>query len=242
MREFTPTYVLTSVIHVLIIYIIGAFMLINAAFIGFHVYDGYSNYQKKEALGNVVTGRVHKFTSMEFKTSSSGTLRACTAIDINGNITVRETKQSSTPSSNFCNELFSDNLVRNWKYLAPVSNGTSFAEKVMWSGLFFIVFMAAAYLFAVIPAAIVGVAVPELAGLLRLITLAFTTPVVIFWAMFAYSGWTYNPTHWTSPDGYTIQTEKVFITKDKKVYTAPESLFDWTSSNTMQKRNSHGLE
>lgn len=237
--KITSTWLLTSAAQVVITIAVGAFMLVNAAVIGFYVIEGYGNYQKKESADVILTGRVHKFSSLEFTTNPAGTMRTCVGVTAsNGRMVVRELGdwEGNLPAGDFCGQLFSASNLTNWKHMAPTSNGTGVLEKVLWSIGFFVVFMAGAYLVASIPANLVAIALPGLAPIAKLMALAFTLPVLLFWAVFVTSAWQYHPSYWKSPDGYVVETEKVFITRDKRVFTAPETLFGWTSSNTMQER------
>lgn len=236
--KITSTWLLTSAAQVVITIAVGAFMLVNAAVIGFYVIEGYQNYQKKESADVILTGRVHRFSSMEFTTNPVGTMRTCIGVTAsNGRMLVRELGdwQGIIPKGDFCGQLFSADNLTNWKEMAPITNGTSVLEKVFWSIAFFVVFMAGAYLIAAIPANMVAIAIPGIASITKIITLTLTLPVLLFWAVFVTSAWQYHPSYWKSPDGYVVETEKVFITRDKRVFTAPETLFGWTSSKTMQE-------
>lgn len=236
--KITSTWLLTSAVQVIITIALGAFMIVNAAVISFYVIEGYGNYQKKESVDVILTGRVHKFSSLEFTTSPAGTMRTCVGVTAsNGRIVVRELGdwEGNFPAGDFCGQLFSASNLTNWKDMAPTSNGSSVLEKVLWSIAFFIVFMSGAYLVASIPANLVAIGIPGLAPYAKLMALVFSLPVLLFWAVFVTSAWQYHPSYWKSPDGYVVETEKVFITRDKRVFTAPETLFDWTSSNTMQE-------
>lgn len=237
--KITSTWLLTSAAQVVITIAVGAFMLVNAAVIAFYVIEGYGNYQKKESADVILTGRVHTFSSLEFTTNPDGTMRTCVGVTANnGQMMVRELGdwEGNLPAGDFCRQLFSANNLTNWKGMAPTSNGTNVLEKVLWSIAFFVVFMSGAYLVASIPANLVTISLPGLASIAKVMALAFTLPVLLFWAVFVTSAWQYHPSYWKSPDGYVVETEKVFITRDKRVFTAPETLFGWTSSNTMQER------
>lgn len=237
--KITSTWLLTSAAQVVITIAVGAFMLVNAAVIGFYVVEGYGNYQKKESADIILTGRVHKFSSLEFTTNPAGTMRTCVGVTAsNGQMLVHELSdwEGNLPAGDFCGQLFSASNLTNWKEMAPTSNGTSVLEKVLWSIAFFVVFMAGAYLVASIPANLVAIALPGIASITKVIALTFTLPVLLFWAVFVTSAWQYHPSYWKSHDGYVVETEKVFIMRDKRVFTAPETLFGWTSSKTMQER------
>lgn len=235
--KVTSTWLLTSAAQVLITIAVGAFMIINAAVISFYVIDGYSNYRKMKALDIVAVGRVHTFDSLEFTTNPNGTQRHCVAGTANGRLVVRENANwdGTLANGDFCRKLFSTDNVSNWTSLAPTSNGLSTTEKVLWSLGFLIVFVTGAYLVATIPATMVGILAPGLAQLTKVVAMLLTLPVWLFWGVFVASAWSYHPSYWKSPDGYTVDTQKVFITSDRRMYKAPDTVFGWTSSHTMQE-------
>lgn len=200
--KITSTWLLTSAAQVIITIAFGAFMIINAAVIGFYVFDGYSNYQKKQAADVILTGRVHKFSSLEFTTKSSGTMRTCVAVTAsNGRTVIRELSNwdGTFPEGDFCWQLFSANNLANWKTMAPTSNGSRFIENLLWSIAFFIVFMGGAYLVASIPANLIGIGIPGLAPYAKLMAWVFSLPVLLFWAVFVSNAWQYHPSYWKSP-------------------------------------------
>lgn len=243
--KITSTWLLTSAAQVLVTIAVGAFMLINAAVISSYVFDGYKNYSKMESANVIMTGRVHHFNSMEFVSNPNGVMRNCTAVTAsNGRMVVREAGdwEGHIPPGEFCGQLMSAKNLTNWKDMAPTSNGTGILAKLFWSAGFFVVFIGGAFLVGTIPANVVGTLIPGLAPYVKVIALLLTLPVLLFWAVFVKSAWSYHPTYWKSPDGYVVTTEKVFITGDRKLYTAPETLFDWTSSNTMQERKVFNVE
>lgn len=238
--RITSTWLLTSAAQVLITIALGAFMLINAAVIGFYVLDAYDNYAKKESLNIVSTGRIHTFNSLEFTTNKLGVQRNCIAIaEDNGRASVREDGdwEGNIALGNFCHQLFSADNLTNWQDMAPKTNGVGRIEKAMWSIGFLFVFMAGTILVTKIPANAIAMVVPGLYPYVRLFSLLLTLPVLVFWAVFVSSAWSYHPSYWKSRDGYTVETEKVFIAADRKIYKAPETLFGWTDSHTMEERN-----
>lgn len=223
--KVTSTWLMTSAAQVLITFVVGAFMFINAAVITFYVFEGYQNYQKKQSMHVVETGRLHDFHSLEFTRDPNGTQRHCTALDTSsGRMLIRD-------GSGFCRQMMNN----DWKRLAPSTNGVSTSEKLFWSAGFLLVFMAGAYLVGSIPANLVGLVLPGLAPFIKIIALLFTLPVLLFWAILVSSAWTYHPTYWTTPDGYTVDTQKVYITSDRRAFKAPETLWDWTSTQTMEE-------
>lgn len=225
--KVTSTGLLTSITQVVLTILVGAFMLINAAVITFYVIDGYDNYQKKQSLRIVDVGYLHEFQSLEFTTDPNGVQAKCTSLELNSG------QYFVVRGSQFCQKHV---FQHNWKKYAPTTNGVSVTEKMGWSAAFFIVFTAGAFLVGTIPSNVMGLLIPGLAPYTKIIALLFTLPVLLFWAIFVSSAWTYHPSYWTTPDGYSVNVTKVYITNDRKVYTAPESLFDWTSTKTMQER------
>lgn len=237
--KITPTFLLSSAAQVIITIGLGSFMIVTMAIMGFYAYDAYSNYQKKESIGVIETGRIHSFESMEFTTNPKGVMRNCIALTTNkGKMVVKELGdwEGNIPNGDFCKNLFNHNNLTNWKSMAPTSNGSGFFENTFWSILFFVVFMTGGYLVASIPANIVGLCAPFLASYVKLIALVLTFPVVLFLTLFISSAWQYNPSYWKSHDGYTVKTEKVFISNDNRVFSAPETLFDWSSTNKMYEK------
>lgn len=237
--RITSTWLLTSAAQVILTIAIGAFMIINAAVIGFYAKDGYDNYSKKQAMHVVAEGRIHTFHSLEFTTTPLGTQRHCVAlVPDHGNATVREYGdwQGNIPPGDFCQQLFNAGNLSLWNDFAPTSNGMSSVEKLLWSFGFLIVFISGAILITNIPANAIALMVPVLAPFVRLISVVLTLPVFLFWGVFVSSAWSYNPSYWKSRDGYIVNTEKVFIAADHKLYKAPETLFGWTDNHTMEER------
>lgn len=233
--KITATSLLTSAAQVIITIMLGAFMIINAAVIFFYVFDGYKNYQKKESVDVVMTGRIHHFDSLEFSTNPNGVQRHCVAVTANGRMVVREDADwnGSLPSGNFCEKLFNSHNINHWEEMAPTSNNTSIVEKLFWSFAFLLVFMTGAYFITTIPSNLVGILVPGLASLTKVMAMLLTLPVLVFWGVFVSSAWAYHPAYWKSPDGYTVKTEKVFITRDNRMFKAPETVFAWSNNDTM---------
>src|SRR5690606_544429 len=102
-----------------------------------------------------------------------------------------------------------------------------------WSILFLVVFGAAGFLWARLASAIVALIVSPLAKFVHYLTCFLLIPVLAFWFLMIQESWNQPPSIWTTPDGYTIDVRKVFITRDNHMYAAPHSLFSWSDNDTM---------
>lgn len=239
--RISPTNLLTSGFQIVITIALGAFMIINAAVIGFKVMDGYDNYQAVQRLDVVATGRLHVFNSRDFTYSPQGVQRKCEALQnySTNEIVVRDTTVAVAdvvvaPKSNFCNDLFVKNIA-HWQKYAPAEDGMGFASRLFWSIVLGLVIMSGAYLVASIPATLLSLAIPGLMTWARVITVIFTIPVIAFSFFFLVSVWTTKGTYWNPPGYASVDTTEVFITKDGSLYKAPETFYDWTDSTTGNK-------
>lgn len=237
--KVTSTWLLTSAAQVIITIFLGSFMIVTAIVVGSHFTTAYKNYQKYQALDVAYEGRIHRFLDPEFTNNPNGVIRNCVAITANGRIAFHEFGTwdgKPPPAGNFCKDVFTKQNLDTWEYRAPTKGSSSFMEKVGWSILFLVVFMGAALLITSIPANLIGVAIPALAPYARIMTFVFALPMLLFWAMFVREGFSFKPTYWKYQDRYQIKTEKVYITKDYRMFAAPERLFDWADQTMLEER------
>lgn len=229
--KITPTSLLTTGYQAILMVATGLFMLLNVAVIGFYTLDGISNYRKMQDANITHTVQLHKFLSDEFETNPMGVQRHCVAITEGGRASIRELPNSSKtiPAGDFCKQMMSNAV--NWKKHVP-PHDTPVIENLFWSVIFLIVFMTAAYLVTSIPASFVGLLIPGLIPYTRVIALALTLPVLLFWGVFVKAAWTYEPSYWLY-HGHVVETHKVFMNDKGEMYIAPNSLFGWSNSDTM---------
>lgn len=237
MFKITPTALLSSAANMVFIYLIGAFMIITMAVVGEYVITAYQNYNKMQDADVLFEARIHRFGSMEFETNPHGEIRYCTAITTGKNRPVvreRNHEGKSVPVGQFCANQMTHERLNNWKKNAITANHSKF-ETMLWAVGFFFVFMAATYLVVSIPANLLGLVFTPLLPFTKIIALVMTLPVVVFWAFMTEAAFTPVPSAWHDANGYVVETQKVFVTRDHRMYKAPEQLFDWTESGTMSE-------
>lgn len=230
--KITPTSLLSSTVSAVMTIALGWFMIISASFIIFCVLDGYKNYQKYKQIDVAYTGYYHSFHFLETESHPLGTTRWCVALTTDKYYVAREILKK-TPGD-FCERLMSRNNLGAWRAMVP-ANKSSTIELLFWSAVFFIVFMTSAYIWATIPSNLFAMLVPKYAPLVKLFAIILTLPVFVFWCVFVWEAWNPEPTHWVSPNGYSVKVTKVFVTKDNRMFIAPTSLYDWSSNDTMQE-------
>ncbi len=223
MTKITPTSVLTSGFHVLMTIALGAFMLLAAAVVIFKVADGMDSRARVEALGPVKTGRVHIHEYQDYSRYTTGEGRQCVFVNIDG---------EAPRSSGNCTKVVE--RVDHWRDYAPDSSMGN-VERFLWSVLVFVVFGAAAYLIASIPAHMVALMLPPLMVWVRFITIVMSLPVLVFMAVFFSSVWTHVPMYWMASDGRPVDTQEVFIDRDNNMYTKPSTRYHWTKPDTGTK-------
>lgn len=237
--KVTSTRLLSSVFSIAIIFLIGAFMFITMAVMGEYVLTAYENYNKKQSADILFEARIHRFDSMEFITNPHGEIRFCTAITTGkGRPVVRERNHEGkpVPVGEFCSKMMSHENLNNWKQHTR-STGPNVVETLLWAAGFLVVFMVAGFLVTSIPANLLGILFPVLLPYTKIMALVMALPVLLFWAILTEAALTPVPTSWHDANGYLVNTKKVYVSRDLKLYTAPEQLFDWTNSDTMSKIN-----
>lgn len=216
----------------------GVYMCITMAVLAEYGLTAYENLQKKQEADIILEARLHEFSSTEFVTSpTKGTVRTCRAITT-GKVrpVIRELdgRGNYVDVSSFCSTMMSHENLNNWKDKSRFV-GPSIIEMLLWSIGFFIVFMVAAFLVMSIPANLIALLFPSLIPVARIIALGMTLPVLIFWAVMTEAALTPVPTHWHDANGYLVTSNRVFVSRDYKMYTAPEQLFDWANSGTISE-------
>lgn len=235
--KVTSTGLLSSVFSIAIMFLIGSFMFITMAVMGEYVLTAYENYSKKQSADIMFEARIHRFDSKEFITNPNGETRFCTAITTGkGRPVVRERNHQGkpVPVGEFCSTMMSHENLNNWKRHSR-HTGPNIVETIFWAAGFFVVFMAAGFLVTSIPANLLGIMFPALLPYTKIMAWTMALPVLLFWAMMTEAALTPVPSHWHDSNGYLVNTQRVYVSRDLKLYTAPEQLFDWTKSDTMSK-------
>lgn len=228
--KITPTSLLTTGTRMLITYLLGAFMFINLAVIATYSVDAYDNLQQYKALDVPFEARLFKFHGTEFVSDPAGVNTHCYALMIG------EFVHISNARNKFCRQVFTVENLTNWKKMAPVNKSSRFVEATFWGIMFFLVFLGGFFLIATIPANIMGSLFTGFARYTNIAALVFSLAIILpFWTLFTIAAVTPAQSYWMTPDGYTVSTSKVFVGPDAQLYKAPDSLFGWTSTQTMEK-------
>lgn len=225
--KITPTSLLTTGVRMLITYLLGAFMFINLGVVGSYSYEAYENYQQYKAIGSPAKFRIHKFSGTQFTTDPQGTYSRCVVATTDSKY-VAYLNHSDT----FCAKVYSE--LGKWD--AANHSSPSVIEGAFWGIMFFAVFVVGFFLLVSIPTNLVGGMFTGLARYSNLVAILLTLAVVVpFWTMFFSAGMSKPAGYWMTSDGYAVKTMQVFSDDKGQWYKAPDNLFGWTSSQTMEK-------
>lgn len=227
--KITSTNLLTTAARMLITYLLGAFMFINFAVIASYSYEAYENMQQYKALGPTSEARLLKFHGTEFVSDPAGVNTHCYAVMGDNLVSI------SNANNKFCRQMFSIENLTTWSKMAP-NTSVSVVESAFWGIMFFTVFAVGFFLIASIPMNLMGGLFTGLARYSNIAAIVLTLAVVIpFWTVFFAAAVSKPSGHWMTNDGYAVTTTKVFVANDGQLYKAPDRMFGWTSTQTMEK-------
>lgn len=238
-NKVNPTNFLTSGLNIVFTIVFGTLYL-SAVVMGIDKYNtAVDNKQTIAAMDVVGTADLHLFKGAVFHDNGmTYSYRACMAIENERSGDHWDITPPPFPNASihpdggaFCDTLFSD--LDSWKDYAggPSADGADIVWTVVCAGIFLLLcgFGAASISFAVVallPSKITWISLP-LSMLLAIIPLLGSV-------IFIGSAMTSVPTYWESPTtGIIVETSKVFVTSDGKLYKSPQTPYDWSDYNAI---------
>jgi hypothetical protein len=239
--KITATNVITTGVQVMMTLALGFFILTCAFFMVSESLDAKKNFNQVEQLVITDTGRLHVYDGLDFTVGPAdyGVPRKCVIVtsDTTGSVYVQDATVAvpgdKVIPSDFCVDAILDHS-SNWQSHAPAQpNG--FGERLFGTVIALAVLLAGGYLIMQIPALLIASVYLPAYQYVKLITIAFMLPIFIFIGIFVHSIWSYTPSYWVTPDNKAVKTTSVYISGDGSLYKAPDTLYDWTESETGDK-------
>ena len=210
-KNISPTDLTTTAVNLAMGYFVGILILVSSAFMLQTYANAWDNYQTYQSLDIVETGQYH-IASLPYKD--------CVALETLDAVT-------STDDAD-CDRIFQN--VESWKdYRYP---GPGIAESLFWTVIFggltaFVLFQILSVPWWVVAYYSKSAAVAYVAVLIVLI------PLLLSFFLFVSAGWQNSNNAWK--DTVSVRTAKVYITRDDTWYKAPNTLWEWGDSGTMQE-------
>lgn len=208
-KDITPTDVTTTVVNLAIGYFIGFVILVSTAVMLERYTTAWDNLKQYHSLDIVETGQYHVVSLPD---------RECVAL---------ETYDAVTLTAG-CERIFAN--VENWKDYRY--DGPGIAESLMWTVLFGAVTIFVLYQILSIPFWIVAY-YSKSASVAYIVALVLAFPLWLSFLLLVSAGWQNSNNAWN--DVTSVRTAKVYITRDDTWYKAPNTLWEWGDSGTMQE-------